>query len=65
MDLTLLIVLDEEQVDWHSACNTQYLLLITHASHHVTLCVTVYGYFVRALWVMAPVNVMSCKLCTG
>jgi len=65
LDFTLLTVLDEIQVDWHSVCNTQYLFLIIHASHHVTLCVTAYGYFVCALWVMAPVTVMSCKLCTG
>jgi len=65
LHLTLLIVLDKEQVDWNSVCNSQYLVLIIQASHHVTLCVTVYGYFVRALWVMAPVTVMSCKLCIG
>jgi len=65
LDFTLLIVLNEVHVDWHSVWNTQYLFRIIHASHHVILCVTVYGYFVRALWVMARVNVMSCKLCTG
>jgi len=47
LDLTLLIVLDEEQVDWHSVCNTQYLFLITHASHHIT-------FMCDCIWLLCP-----------
>jgi hypothetical protein len=65
LDLTLLIVLDKDQVHWYSVCNAQSLFVVIHESHHVTLRVTVYGYFIAASWVMAPVTVISCKLCTG